>query len=44
MPLSRFYVAMISLLKVGVRVMLYTDDFGNTWVIDSFPEECTTGK
>jgi hypothetical protein len=46
MPWSFFYAAMISPLKVGVRVrvMLKNDKFGNTQVLDSFPIRCTTGK
>jgi hypothetical protein len=35
---------MISLLKVGVRVMLNNDNSGNTWVLDSSPVERTTVK
>jgi hypothetical protein len=43
MPLSCFYVAMISLRMVGVRVMLYNDESGSTQVIDSSPKEHTAG-
>jgi hypothetical protein len=42
--ISLSYAAMISLLKVGVRVMLNNDKSGNTWVLDSSPVEHTTGK
>jgi hypothetical protein len=35
---------MISPLKVGVRVMLNNDKFGNTQVLDSSPVERTAGK
>jgi hypothetical protein len=34
-PLSCFCAAMISLLKVGVRMKLNNDKFGNTQVLDS---------
>jgi hypothetical protein len=44
MPLSHFCAAMISPLKVGVRVMLNNDKSGNTQVLDSSPIEYTTGK
>jgi hypothetical protein len=44
MPISRFCVAMISLLKVGVRVMLNNDKSGNTQVLDSSLVERTVGK
>jgi hypothetical protein len=35
---------MISLLKVGVRVMLNNDKSGNTQVLGSSPVECTASK
>jgi hypothetical protein len=34
---------MISLFKVGVRVMLNNDKPGNTLVLDSSPVECMAG-
>jgi hypothetical protein len=44
MPSSFLCSAMISPLKTGVRVMLYNDKSYNTWVLDSSPVRCTTGK
>jgi hypothetical protein len=35
---------MISVLKVGVRVMLNNDRLGNTWVLDSSLVKRTAGK
>jgi hypothetical protein len=35
---------MISVLKVGMRVMLNNDRLGNTWVLDSSLVKCTTVK
>jgi hypothetical protein len=37
-------VAMISPLKVGVRVMLNNDKSGNTQVLDLSPVECIADK
>jgi hypothetical protein len=44
MPSSLFYAAMISLFKVGVRVMLNNDKSGNMQVLDSSPIRCTADK
>jgi hypothetical protein len=44
MPSSFICTAMISPLKVGVRVILNNDKSGHTWVLDSSPLTCTTGK
>jgi hypothetical protein len=35
---------MISVLKIGVRVMLNSDRSGNTRVLDSSPVKPTSGK
>jgi hypothetical protein len=43
-PASFFWEAMISPLKVGVRVMLNNDKSDNTRVLDSSPIERTAGK
>jgi hypothetical protein len=44
MPSSSFWAAMISAIKVGVRVWLNNDRMGNTRVLHSSPVKRTAGK